>query len=333
MGLFKRPGSKFWQTEFEIKNIRVSRSTGETSRRAAEAFERRLRDEIAAKAPEIRKREKVGSIDQACGRYWIEHGQRLRGARDTARWLRYLTTYLDKSKMLSDLSTADVTQMVADMREAGRGEIAINRTVTCLQGVHNRAAKNWEWPVKVIAWKGHKTKERGRVAHITPEQAQALLSALPAHTAAVVRFLLLTGLRQREAFELTWDKVESDAVTVIVKGGYARRVLINDEASDLLASLPREGRYVFDTTNWRKHFEAAKRKVGPPSLRWHDLRHSCATWLGQGGAPLEVIRDQLGHSSISVTQKYRHVVAGEVREALQSLPKLGKANVVRIRKG
>lgn len=333
MALFRRPGSKFWQTEFQVKGIRVSRSTGETSRRAAESFERRLRDEIAANAKDIQRRAKAGSLDQACGRYWIEHGSRLRDARNTARWLRHLVTYLDKDTALADLSTAHVTALVATMREAGRGEIAINRTVTCLQGVHNRAAKAWEWPVKVIAWKGHKTKERGRVAHISPEQAQALIEALPAHTAAVVRFLLLTGLRQREAFELTWDGVESDAVNVVVKGGYRRRVLINAEAADLLVGLPRDGRYVFDTTNWRRHFDGAKRKVGLPSLRWHDLRHSCATWLGQGGAPLEVIRDQLGHSSISVTQKYRHVVAGEVREALQSLPKLGTANVVRIRKG
>lgn len=71
-----------------------------------------------------------------------------------------------------------------------------------------------------------------------------------------------------------------------------------------------------------------------PGLRWHDMRHTLATWLGQGGAPLEVIRDQLGHSSISVTQKYRHVVAGEVRDALQKLPALAPAGtkVVRLKR-
>lgn len=322
MALFRRPGSKFWQTEFQVKGIRVSRSTGETSRRAAESFERRLRDEIAANAKDIQRRAKAGSLDQACGRYWIEHGSRLRDARNTARWLRYLVTYLDKDTALADLSTAHVTALVSTMREAGRGEIAINRTVTCLQGVHNRAAKAWEWPVKVIAWKGHKSRERGRIAHLTPEQARDLIAALPPHTAALVRFLLLTGLRKREAFDLTWERVETDAVTVTVKGGHTRRVLIPIEASELLATLPRDRRYVFDTTNWRRHFEAAKRQAGVPDLRWHDLRHTLATWLGQGGAPLDVIRDQLGHSSISVTQKYRHVVGAEVRGALQKLPAL-----------
>lgn len=251
-----------------------------------------------------------------------------------ARWLRYIVTYTDKTVMLADLSTAHVTDMVATMRAAGRGEIAINRTVTTLQGVHNRAAKSWEWPVKVIAWRGHKSRERGRVAHISPDQANALLAALPAHTAAVVRFLLLTGLRQKEAFNLTWDGVEADAVNVVVKGGYRRRVLINTEAADLLAGLPREGRYVFDTTNWRRHFDKAKSDVGLPTLRWHDLRHSCATWLGQAGAPLEVIKEQLGHSSISVTQKYRHVVSGEVQASLQKLPTLSPAGskVVRLKR-
>lgn len=208
------------------------------------------------------------------------------------------------------------------MRAAGRGEIAINRTVTTLQGVHNRAAKSWEWTVKVIAWKGHKSRERSRTSHLTHDQAVALLGALPEHIAAVVRFLLLTGLRRNEAFGLTWDAVQAGSVTVRVKGGSIRRLTLSAEAVDLLANQPRTSRFVFDTTNWRRAFDEARTAIGYPALRWHDLRHSHATWLGQAGTPLDVIRDALGHSSIAVTQKYRHVVGSEVQDALQKLPTL-----------
>jgi hypothetical protein len=79
---------------------------------------------------------------------------------------------------------------------------------------------------------------------------------------------------------------------------------------------------VFDTTNWRRAFERAKREIVEPALRWHDLRHTVATWLGQQGVSLEVIRDVLGHSSVSVTEKYRHVIQREVRAAVQKLPPL-----------
>lgn len=320
MSLYRRKGSPFWWTEFVIRGRRVARSTGTASRREAEQFERGLRDQIAREAPTPRPAGQT--LDAACGRYWIEHGRRLKNADHIARHLRSITEHLDNTLPLADLSTRHVNDLVVGMRAANRGEIAINRTVTTLQGVHNRAAKVWEWPVRVIRWKGHKSKERPRIAHLTLAQATALIAALPEHIATLVRFLLLTGLRRGEAFGLTWDAVQSDAVSVRVKGGYVRRVLLADEAIDLLANLPRDGRYVFDRTNWRKAFEAGKRAIGQPDLRWHDCRHTHATWLGQAGVPLDVIRDALGHSSIAVTQKYRHVVSGEVRAALQKVPTL-----------
>src|SRR3990167_6974769 len=49
-----------------------------------------------------------------------------------------------------------------------------------------------------------KTKEQSRIRWITEREAGALLDSLPGHTEALVRFLLLTGVRRREAFELTW---------------------------------------------------------------------------------------------------------------------------------
>lgn len=321
MSLFKRPSSPFWWTEFVVKGERVVRSTRTTSRREAEQFERALRDQVARRTKHTPATPAL-TVDQACGRYWIEHGRRLRDARNVQRWLRYIVAGIDKDLPLSELSTRHVTQFVADLRTKGRGEIAINRTVTCLQGVHNRAAKKWEESVRVIDWREMKTKERPRVRFLEHAEAQRLMDALPEHIKRVVLFILTTGLRKAEAFRLAWDKVRTGSVLVIVKGGYEREVALSPEAALVLAETPRDGRYVFDTTNWRKHFEAARIAADVPDIRWHDLRHTLATWLGRSGAPLEVIRDQLGHSSISVTQKYRHVVSSEVRESLQKLPAL-----------
>lgn len=325
MSLFKRAGSPYWQTEFVCKGQRVARSTGTTSRREAEQFERALRDQITREA----KRGPVAprlTLDQACGRYWVEHGRRLRDARNVERWLRYIVTGIPGDTPLAELSTKHVVEFISDMRRSGRGEIAINRTVTCLQGVHNRAAKAWEESTRVIDWRKLKTRERARIRFLEHEEAQRLMAELPVHIRAVVLFILTTGLRKAEAFQLTWDKVRTGSVLVVVKGGYEREVLLSPEAALVLAETPRDSRYVFDTTNWRKHFEAARKRADVADIRWHDLRHTLATWLGRSGAPLEVIRDQLGHSSISVTQKYRHVVSSEVRDSLQRLPTLSPSS-------
>jgi site-specific recombinase XerD len=328
MSLFKRRGSPFWQVELVVKGVRVVRSTGTSARREAEQFERALRDQLRREVAEPR-RTPAFTVDQACGRYWLEHGRRLRDSRNVKRWLVYITQFLPRDLPLSELSTKHVVDMVTDMRSRAVGEISINRTVTALQGVHNRAAKSWEIETRVIDWRKLKSKERARIQFLEQGEALRLLEELPEHIRSVVLFLLATGLRRSEAFGLTWDKVRSESVTVTVKGGYEREVVLGPDAAAVLAEQPRTGSHVFDVTNARKEFEAARIRANVPAIRWHDLRHTFATRLGRSGADLAVIREALGHSSISVTQKYRHVVSGEVGAALARLPQLaGKSGTV-----
>ena len=324
MSVFKRRNSPYYYCSFEFKGRRISRSTGAASRRDAEAFERALREQVALEARSAPRTMSCMTLDQATGRYWIEHGRRLADARNVQRWLSYIVRHLDPALPIGELSASHVTECVTALRANKIGEIAINRTITTLQGVHNRAAKKWEIPVRVIDWRAHKVRERPRVRNISIEEAQSLLAALPVHIRRVVLFLLLTGVRKREGFELTWDRVrfETSSMIVRVKGGYEREVALSRDARHVLEGCPRVGERVFDTTNWRKHFDAGLVASGITNFRWHDCRHTFATLLGQSGAPLEVIKTQLGHSSISVTQKYRHVVQSEVHKALQQATSL-----------
>lgn len=332
MSVFLRQGSPYYYAEFIIRGDRVVRSTKTTSRREAQAVEKSLRLELARKEPRLGAGEAKLTLDQACGRYWEEHGRKLKDARNVRRWLQYIVRHIEQTTPISALSAKHVTAMVASLEKADVGRISINRTVTTLQGVHNRAAKKWEEPVRVIDWRGMKSKETARTRAETRERCQAILAALPPHIKAIVLFILTTGLRKGEAFSLVWPRInfENGSINVKVKGGHDREVMLTPEALLVLHEQPREGRYVFDKTNWRKHFEKALSIAGVENFRWHDLRHTFATWMGQSGAPLEIIRDQLGHSSISVTQKYRHVVQGELKAALQRVPTIGtNSGVVR----
>ena len=58
---------------------------------------------------------------------------------------------------------------------------------------------------------------------------------------------------------------------------------------------------------WKK----ARTGAGLVDFRWHDLRHSCASFLAQNGASLVEIGAVLGHSSPSITAKYSHLIAGK----------------------
>ena len=338
MSIFKRPGSPYYYTEFVFRERRIVRSTRCTSARDAEAFERKLRDEIARETPKTAPTPSF-TLDQACGKYWKQWGRKLRWASEVSRHLRLICRHLDKEMPLVQLSNKDVNRLVEGRQKDGAGPAGVNRTLAVLQGVHTRAGSNWEEPVRAIAWREHKLKEpKGRTRDLTPEEAKRLIAALHPATAFIVRFLVLTGLRLNEALQLTWAHVQFDRrllINVQVKGGHKRNIPIGDDALMVLHEVPREGRYVFDATNFRKRWKAGLKAAGIADFKVHDLRHTLATWLRQQGVALEVVRDVLGHSSIAVTQKYAHVHQGEVREALQKVPSLGpiSENIVQLKRG
>jgi len=75
-----------------------------------------------------------------------------------------------------------------------------------------------------------------------------------------------------------------------------------------------------DAANLRKVFARALKKAGLRQIRFHDLRHTFASWLlGNGESPVYV-KEQLGHSSIQITvDTYGHLIPGANREAVNRL--------------
>ncbi|WP_430468943.1 tyrosine-type recombinase/integrase [Vreelandella titanicae] len=65
----------------------------------------------------------------------------------------------------------------------------------------------------------------------------------------------------------------------------------------------------------RAGFGQAAKRVKLTDLRIHDLRHIAASWPVRDGVPLEVIKELLGHSSITMTERYAHLAPQRVREA------------------
>jgi integrase len=157
---------------------------------------------------------------------------------------------------------------------------------------------------------------------------------------AAVLVSLATGVRQGELLRLEWKDIDFDKKTLTVlisKNTKRRSVHLPDPAIAALKELRRDGvvslKQVFVdddgepadkfylTFRWRKVRTAA----GLTDFRWHDLRHSCASYLAQNGASLVEIGAVLGHSSPSITAKYAHLVAGKAVTGADKLAeKLGK---------
>jgi len=173
---------------------------------------------------------------------------------------------------------------------------------------------------------------------LTPTEQRALVAQVPEAERAVVVFALCTGLRQSEQWWLRWEDVREDHIIVRrsagglpPKGGKPRIVPLLPAALAALRSLPRRGPWVFTAPR------GGRRKHGnPPTgwhawvadaigrrVRWHDLRHTCATsllagWWSPDGKrwALSDVSKLLGHSSVQVTERYARKLESSLADAV-----------------
>lgn len=321
MSIFKRAGSPYYYSEVVRGDIRSVRSTKATSEREARAFDRQHVKEVEARAKKPRKASLT--LDEACGRYWIEKGQHLGWSEHVARHLKWIVETLGRIGV-SELGNAEVGDLRCYRTRQGAGAAGVNRTLAVLRQVLGKAQKSWGLEVQHIDWKAHWQKEpKGRVRWLTPAEAQRLCEALPEHVRLAVEWSLYTGTRKSETFGLRWEDVDLERGQATVSGKTGKRVLwLSAEARAVLARASRSSPFVFERTNHRKLFVAAVKVAGLSDFTWHDLRHTHATWLRQCGAALEIVARSLGHATIQVTQRYAHVDDQEVKEALRKLPSL-----------
>jgi integrase/recombinase XerC len=153
---------------------------------------------------------------------------------------------------------------------------------------------------------------------------------------AVLEMLYATGVRVSELCGL--DLADVDAarrvIRVFGKGAKERSVPYGVPAQRALDAWLRGGRPELAGTNAnalfvgvrggrlqptvvRRIVAAAARAVGLPHTSPHDLRHSAATHLLDGGADLRAVQDLLGHASLSSTQIYTHVSTDRLRAAFR----------------
>jgi integrase len=334
MSIRKRKGSPFYHYDFIVKGRRFVGSTKTASRREAERIEREAREAAKAASKEVRK--SVYTLGEACGIYWQEKGHRARGKwqEDTARYLQQICRAIDESTAMSELGDKQVNQFVQARLKTfapGHGHAAINRALAVFRTMHNHVKDLHEQPVKDIKWSRHFLDEpEERIRWLTSEELERLLDHLPDHARVAVAWSVYTGMRLAATYDLTWAAIDfaKAECAIVKKGGKGQTIFLSPDAMLLLAELPRHGPFVFDRTNRRKVFEKALSDAGIENFRWHDLRHTHATWLRQAGAALEIVQRSLGHKSIKTTERYAHVADSEMRGALQRLPSINNVTGV-----
>ncbi|MFK4445198.1 integrase [Caballeronia udeis] len=237
----------------------------------------------------------------------------LRSYRDLQRICRMLDPYL--GAMTLDQITGDtVWTIVQGELKRGNKPATVNRYLALVRNLLRTARDEWQWIdsiPKVRLLPGEVERDRW----LTRAEAGRLILACPPHLAALVRFALATGCRAGEITGLEWSRVDLGRRTAWLnrtKNGTPRGVPLNADAVAVLQEqVGKHPRVCFtyhgEPIVWgltNSGWCAAMRKAGLTDVRFHDLRHTWASWHRQAGTSCDELKDLGGWKSRSMVDRY-----------------------------
>ncbi len=322
MRLYKRSDGGNWWVEFSHGGRQVRKSTGTADRKAAQEYGDRIKADLwrqtsLGDAPNVAWDEAVLA--------WLEDHKNLRALSDRKDHLRWFTKHL-KGKPLNSINRPVLEQLVrlrasekGNARHAKRPVRAatVNRYLATISAVLNYShERGWIASVPRV---GKLEEETKRVRFLTQPEARRLLSKLPGHLASIVEFSLATGLRQANVTHLRWDQLDLRRKIAWIhadqaKGRSTIAVPLSSAAIAVLRKqLGKHEEWVFPyrdapieqpaNTAWFDALEKAKLS----DFRWHDLRHTWASWHVQNGTPLPVLMELGGWKDLKMVLRYAHL--------------------------
>ena len=252
-------------------------------------------------------------------------------------------------KELGHCTLANVTPaIIADHRDAllngkthrdtNRAPSTVVRYLALLSHAFSMAVKEWGWIETNPVLKVSKPKEpRARIRFLSKPERQALLASAEGSTNEylypVVILALTTGMRRGEIMALTWPDVSFADNSIIIhetKNNERRRVPLIEPAKSRLKTLSRVRR--LDTQllfpsranphkpiDLKRPWENAVKASGIEGFRFHDLRHTAASYLAMTGAsPLE-IAEVLGHKTLQMVKRYAHLSNSHTEQVMNAM--------------
>jgi integrase len=238
------------------------------------------------------------------------------------------------------------TGVVTPPTEYKRSAATINRYVATLSAVMTYAIHEHSpklLTANPVAGITRKTEPKGRTRFLSDDERTRLLDACGKSAWRPLRALVLlaitTGARRSEMTSLLWSDVDLARGRALVrksKNGEQRTLILVGEAHKALHALhderdakPKDERsdYVFpdEQGGAMKFFDgdwhAALDAAGIESFRFHDLRHTCASYLAAQKRSLLEIADVLGHKTLAMVQRYSHLVDDHKAGVIEQMAK------------
>jgi integrase len=293
------------------------------SKKLAKEWATRVEGEMLAGRLLPRQEAERHSLEEVVNSYLEDHEANLSAgeARKRRHQLGWWVNELGPITLAS-LSPGVIRDALSKKRRTVSGPTC-NRYLAALSAALEVAVREWEWCETNPARSVRRFPEhRGRVRFLSGEERDALLEACrksdDGRLYPLVIFALATGARQGELLNLKWSDVDlakRRAVLHQTKNHDRRTLSFPGPAGDELRRLsrtPHISGYLFASpsgqTNFpKKAWEKALDEAGIEDFRFHDLRHTAASYLAMSGATLPELAAFLGHRTLAMVKRYAHL--------------------------
>ncbi len=358
MSLYKR-GQVYWY-EFEFRGIRHRGSTYLRNERKAEQFENKIRTDLALDLVGLTVLKPGPPFEKYAQQFRefirVENAKHPRTVGFYEEKLNRLLEY----KPLADCRLNQIDENLINEYKLHRSKkvkpATVNRELATLRRALHVARDIHKLISRVPKITIKLKEEQAREFVLTYEQEKAYLAAAEDTLRDFATLCLDTGLRAGEAVTLEWVEVYVDGAfggrlgyIHIREGGAKHRERQLSMTPRVLAMLTRrrrfcpEEKFVFSGRSAEQHIQvssidhqhvrarnAAKVEIVgedrieklPKEFVIHSLRHTFGTRLGESGADAFTIMKLMGHSSVTVSQKYVHPTPDTMEQAFERLEKM-----------
>ncbi len=240
------------------------------------------------------------------------------------------------SRPLAEVTPARLATCRDDLAKT-RSAGTVNQYLRTLSHALSVAVREWGWleanPLRRVQYL---TEPRGRVRFLSECERPRLLAACEASPNRmlypVMMLALATGARKMELLSLTWPQVDLGRARVTLddtKNGEPRSIPVTGPAFEVMRAHAKVIRLdtplVFPRADGLKPMDIryawsrALKQADIEDFRFHDLRHSTASYLAMNGASLVEIAEVLGHKTLSMVQRYAHLSEGHTRSVLDRM--------------
>ena len=238
---------------------------------------------------------------------------------------------------MRDVTTFGLERIKLHLVEKGRTAKTQHAVLATCRQVFNLAIRHGVIEVNPVSQMTLPRKDNRRQRHLTIQEAKELLGIAITRSPQLHDICLLslhTGMRAGEIFKLTWDDINLTTGTVLIrdpKSGKNRHAYLTAATRTMFEARQQENshRYIFhqadgtplkevsrtferivDELGWNEGQDDARLKVV-----FHTLRHTFASWLVQQGTPLYSVAKLMGHSTLSMTERYAHLAPEGLSQA------------------